>query len=89
MSKVVLDAGTCAKLAAAKRTVEVTDEGGNVIGHFTSHDAYERIMMALLPPASPEEVAEARAEMLAKGGVSVEELVAGLHEIRRRWEARQ
>jgi hypothetical protein len=87
MSKVILDAQSCAKLAGAKQTVEVTDEAGNVIGHFTSHDAYERKMMALLPPLSREEIADARAEMLAEGGVSTAEILAAMDEAKRRWEA--
>ena len=89
MSKIVLDAELRAKLNGATKAVEITDEDGNVIGHFLPVEAFERIMSFLLPPATDKEIAEARAEMLAHGGVSSEELLAGLAEIRRQWEARQ
>jgi hypothetical protein len=89
MSKIVLDAELLAKLSGATQAVEIADENGNVIGHFLPNAAFERIMSLLLPPAAEKETAEARAEMLAHGGASSEELLAGLAEIKRQWEARQ
>ncbi|QJW94363.1 hypothetical protein [Frigoriglobus tundricola] len=89
MSRVVPDAELLAKLSVATKAVEIADENGNVIGHFLPNAAYDRIMSFVLPPATKEEIAEARAEMLAHGGVSTQELLAGLDEIKRQWEARQ
>lgn len=89
MSKVVLDPESCAKLAGAMQTVEVTDEAGNVIGHFTSQAAYERVMRTLLPPLSRDEIAAARAEMLAHGGVSTADILAAIDRAKDRWEATQ
>lgn len=93
MSRIVLDAATLAKLRGLTKSAEIADEQGNVIGSFVPNDAFERIMSFLLPPATEEEVAEARAEMLATGtlkdGVSSAELLAGLAEMKRQHEERQ
>jgi hypothetical protein len=89
MSRIVLDAELRAKLNGATKAVEIADDNGNVIGHFVPVESFERIMSFLLPPATEKDIAEARAEMLAHGGVSSEELLAGLREIKRQWEARQ
>lgn len=96
MSKVVLDAELRAKLDGATDTVELTDEAGNVIGRYVPEgrsyvtDAvYDRIMSALLPPLSREELDEARKEMLEHGGVSTAEIIAAIENGIRRSEARQ
>ena len=96
MSKVVLDAELRAKLDGATETVELTDEAGNVIGRFVPEgrsyvtDAvYDRMMSAILRPSSRAELDEARKEMLEHGGVSTAEILAGLEEIKRQWEARK
>ena len=89
MNRIVLDAETRSKLLLGKVTVEITDEQGTVVGHFLPADAYDRMVELLFPPVTKEEIAEARREMLQHGGVSSEELLAGLAQIKRNWEARQ
>ena len=89
MSKIVLDGELLAKLRTATQSVEIADANGEVIGSFVPNEAFERIMSFVLPPLSKEERAAARAEMLEHGGVSSAELLAGLDEIKRQWEARQ
>ncbi|MBN9122430.1 MAG: hypothetical protein J0I06_25355 [Planctomycetes bacterium] len=89
MNRIVADADLVARLRGTTKSVEIADESGNVIGTFVPNEAYERIMSFLLPEPTKEELAEARAEMLAGGGVRAEELRARLAEIRRRREARQ
>ncbi|MBY0457572.1 MAG: hypothetical protein K2V38_09565 [Gemmataceae bacterium] len=85
----MLDAELRAKLNGGTDPVEFTDEAGNVIGRYLPEGAFDRIASRLLSPASPEELAAARKEMLERGGVSAEELRARLAEIQRHWEARQ
>jgi hypothetical protein len=93
MAQLVLDADTLAKLRGLTKSVEIADENGNVIGSFVPNEAFDRIMAHVLSPATEEEIAEARAEMLATGnlkdGVSTAELLAGLDEIKRQQAARQ
>jgi hypothetical protein len=93
MAPIVPDASTLAKLRELTKSVEIADENGNVIGSFVPNDAYDRIMSHILRPATREEIAAARAEILATGtlkdGVSSQQLIAGLDEIKRQWEARQ
>jgi hypothetical protein len=89
MTKIVPDSELLAKLRTATKSVEIADESGNVIGTFVPNAVYERIMSFLLPEPTKEELAEARAEMLAGGGVSAEDLRARLAGIQRQWEARQ
>lgn len=89
MNKLVLGRELLAKLKAATKSIPIEDEDGNVIGTFVPNAVYERIMSHFLPEPTKEELAEARAEMLAHGGVSGEELRARLAEIQRQWEARQ
>jgi|GEM_PF-3247807 len=89
MSKIVPDTELLVKLKSATKAVEIADEEGNVIGHFLPNEAFERIMAFVLPPATKEEIAEARTEMLASGGVSTAELLARLDEVKRQWESRQ
>lgn len=89
MSKAVLDAELLDRIRTATKSFEITDENGNVLGSFVPNASFERIATFLLPEPTREELAEARAEMLARGGVSGEELRARLADIRRQWEARQ
>ena len=89
MTKIVPDSELLAKLRNAAKSVEIADENGNVIGTFVPNAVYDRIMSFFLPPATKEGIAEARAEMLAQGGVSGEELRARLAELRRQWEAQR
>jgi hypothetical protein len=92
MNKIVLDAELLAKLRGLTKSVEFADEHGNVIGSFVPNEAFERIMSFILSPATEEEIAEARAEMLATGnlkdGVSTAEILAGLKEIQRQQDER-
>lgn len=89
MSRIVADADLAVRLRGATKSVEIADESGNVIGTFVPNAVYDRIMSFFLPPATKESIAEARAEMLAHGGVDAEELRAQLAELRRRWESQQ
>jgi hypothetical protein len=89
MNRVVLDAEQRAKLNRDKGGVEFTDENGNVLGYLMTQDSFDWIAIAILPPPTKEELAEARKEMLEKGGVSTEELLASLERINREWDARQ
>lgn len=89
MSRIVLDAELRAKLRGAGERIEFTDESGNVVGCYLPQTAFDQIASQLLAPSSPEQLAEARREMLERGGVSGDELRARLAEIVRRWEARQ
>ena len=88
MERIVLDAETRAKFEGRTVGAELTDEQGNVIGHFLTAGSYERLTEFLFPPITAGEVAEARKEMLAVGGVTSEEMLAGLERIKREWEAR-
>jgi hypothetical protein len=87
MTRIVPDADMLAKLRGLTKSVEIADENGNVIGSFVPNEAFDRIMSALLPPLSKEELAEARAEMLEHGGVSTSEILAAIDDAKRRWEA--
>jgi hypothetical protein len=93
MSRMVLDAELIAKFRGLTKSVEIADESGNVIGSFVPNEAFDRIMTFLLPPATKEEIAEARAEVLATGtlkdGVSTAEILAAIDNARRRCEATQ
>lgn len=92
MNKAVLDAELLDRIRTATKSFEITDENGNVLGSFVPNASFERIMMRALPHPTEKELAEARAEMREKGekgGVSGEELLAGLDRIKREWEARQ
>ena len=88
MNRVVLDAEQRARLNGAKG-VEFTDENGNVLGYLMTQDSFDRIASAILPPPTQEELAEARKEMLEKGGVSTKEILAAIESAKREWEARQ
>jgi hypothetical protein len=89
MSKIVLDAELRAKLFGAIEAVELTDEAGKVVGHYIPHEAYLRIADTLLPAQTNGEIAEARREMLERGGVSSADLLARLADVKRQWEARR
>lgn len=93
MSRLVLDADTLAKLRGLTKSVEIADENGNVIGSFVPNEAFDRMMAALLPPATREEIEAARAEMLATGtlkdGVGTADILAAIDAAKRRWEATQ
>jgi hypothetical protein len=89
MSKIVLDTESLAKLRGLTKSVEIADEKGNVIGSFVPNEAFDRIMSFLLPPASREEIAQARAEVLATGTLKDGVSSAELAEITRGREGRQ
>lgn len=67
MAPIVPSADMLAKLRGLTKSVEIADESGNVIGSFVPNEAFERIMAHMLPPATKEEIAAARAEVLATG----------------------
>jgi hypothetical protein len=87
MNKLVLDSELRAKLGGATAGVEITDESGNPVGHFMTHSAFLKLAELLLPPPTREEIQEARAEMLMHGGVSTAEILEGIAEAKRKWEA--
>jgi hypothetical protein len=89
MAPIVPSADMLTQLRGLTKSVEIADESGNVIGSFVPNDAYDRIMSYLLRPLSRDEVAEARAEMLAKGGATTAEILAAIDDAKRRWEAMQ
>lgn len=89
MTKVVLDADLRAKLKGGNGGIEFTDEQGTVIGHYLSDQAYSRIFELIQPPLTREEIAEARKEMLEKGGVSTAEILVAIESAKREWEARR
>jgi hypothetical protein len=87
MERIILDAENAAKL---KRTpVAVCDESGNILGHVLTDAAFERVAAQLLPCPTAAEIAEARREMLAAGGVTMDELLARFDRTEREWKARQ
>jgi hypothetical protein len=88
MSKIVLDRELIAKLKEATKSVEIADEDGTVIGSFVPNEAYERIMAFILRPSTDQELTEARAEMLRGGGVSAQELLARLDDVKKQYESR-
>jgi hypothetical protein len=87
VTRIVVDAATQAALKTGTTPVEVCDEAGNVLGRVLTDASFERIAARLLPWPTPAEIAEARAEMLARGGVSTEELLAHLDQVEREWDA--
>jgi hypothetical protein len=89
MNRIVLDAEQRSKLNGARGGVEFTDEHGNVVGYLMTPDSFDRIASLILPPPTKEELAEARKEMLEKGGVSTEELLAVIEAANREWKARK
>ena len=89
MSKIVLDAELRAKLNGGTEPVELTDEAGNVVGRYSPGDSVSRLAAALFPVLSREEIAEARREMLEKGGVSTEDMLAAIADAKRAWKAAQ
>lgn len=87
MNRVVLDAELRAKLNGGNTGVELTDEAGNVVGHYLPHDAMARLVESLFPPLTKEQIAEARREMLEKGGVSTADMLAAIADAKRAWKA--
>src|SRR5438128_492757 len=87
MLKVVLDAELRAKLNGGQDGILFTDEAGNVVGHYLTDAAFHRLIDMLQPPLTRKEIAEARQEMLEKGGVSTAEILASIEAARRDWEA--
>ncbi len=81
MNRIVLDAEQQAAVTAGGNRGEFVDERGNVLGHLLSVDAYERFVAMLFPPVTDAEIAAARREMLAGGGVDGSDLVARLNRI--------
>jgi hypothetical protein len=90
MNKIVLDAELRAKLNGATTEAEITDESGNTVGHFLTTAEYDRLLYDMAKQAvSKEEIEEARAEMLSKGGVSTDEILGAIAEAKREWDARR
>jgi hypothetical protein len=89
MNRVTLDAELRAKLNGGKRGIEFTDEHGNVVGHYLTHEAYCRLLEMLQPPFTREELAAARREMSEKGGVTTAEILAAIEAAERDWKSRQ
>ena len=87
MSKVVLDAELRAKLNGGTERVDVTDENGNLVGRYWPHEAFTRFLEAFCQPLTAEDIAEARREMLAKGGVSTADMLAAIENAKRVWDA--
>ena len=89
MSKIVLDAELRAKLNGGTEPVELTDEAGNLVGRYWPRDSIARLADALFPQLTREQIAEARQEMLEKGGISTEEMLAAIDDAKRVWKAMQ
>lgn len=87
MDRIVLDAETRAKFEGRTVGAELTDEQGNVIGHFLTAAAFHRLIDVLQPPLTREEIAVARQEMLEKGGVSTADILEAIEAAKRDWEA--
>jgi hypothetical protein len=90
MNRVVLDAELRAKLNGASAEVEFTDEAGNTVGHFLTDTEYKQLLYDIARHVvSKEEIAEARSEMLAKGGASTDEILQAIAAAKSEWEARR
>ena len=87
MNKVILDADLRAKLHGGNHGLELTDEQGNVIGHYLTDRSFTRLFELLYPALTKSEIAEARKEMLEQGGVSTEEILEAIAAGEREWEA--
>jgi hypothetical protein len=83
MNRVVLDAELRAKLNGGTAGIEFTDEAGNVVGHYLPQSSFHRLIDLLFPPATKEEIAEARREMLEKGGLSTGQILEAIESARR------
>jgi transcriptional regulator GlxA family with amidase domain len=86
MNRVVLPAEVREQLNGG---AELTDEHGQIVGQFFSQESFDRIASTLLPDPAAEELAEARREMLEKGGVSTEELLSRIERMNRLWDSKQ
>ncbi len=60
MTRIVMDEVLREKLQGANQGLEITDEQGNVVGHFLREDSLSRVLEAMFPPLTDEERAEAR-----------------------------
>jgi hypothetical protein len=89
MTKVVLDAELREKLKGGQGGVELTDDQGNVVGHYIPDRAFSRIFELIQPPLTQQEVADARREMLEQGGVSTADILDAIDSAQRDWIARQ
>ena len=89
MTRIVVDASTQAALKNGTSPVEVCDEAGNVLGRVMTDASFERIAAKLLPLPTPEEIAEARREVLAGGGIPMKEFLSRLDQTEAEWKARQ
>ncbi|HEY2908847.1 MAG TPA: hypothetical protein VGI99_01290 [Gemmataceae bacterium] len=87
MNRVLLNAETRAKCGASG--AEFTDEVGNVVGYFVPENSFEWIASLILPPPTEAEIADARSEMQASGGVSSQEVLAGIERANRAWDGRK
>jgi hypothetical protein len=87
MSKIVLDAELRAKLNGGGEPLEFTDEAGNVVGRYVPGDSLARLADVLFPPLTPDEIAEARKEMLERGGVSTDDMLTVIRNAKRARES--
>lgn len=85
MTRIVLTPEQVAQINGGR--AEFVDSTGNLIGHLFTEASFTRLNTILFPEPTPEDIAEARKEMLAVGGVSTEELLASLDRVRQQWEA--
>ena len=90
MNKVTMDETLRAHLKGATASLEFTDESGNTVGHFLTDAEYKRLLHDIaVAPVPREEIAEARAEMRAGGGVGTSAILQAIDDAQREWEARQ
>jgi hypothetical protein len=89
MTRIVMDEVLREKLQGANQGLEITDEQGNVVGHFLREDSLSRVLEAMFPPLTDEERAEARREMREHGGLTTEQVLASMDAAERKWESLQ
>jgi hypothetical protein len=86
MNHVVVDSELQAKLSGDV-SVRVTDQSGKQMGYFMPDAAFDRLIDAILPEPTAEDIAEARREMLAEGGLSTEEVLDFIKAAEKKWQA--
>ena len=82
MNKVVLDPSSRAKLNGLNEHLEVCDENGHTLGFFLPPDLHHKLLYAWAKSQfTDEEIAQARREIMAEGGLTTSQAVAYLEKV--------
>jgi hypothetical protein len=82
VNKVTIDPSLRAKLNGLNEHLEVCDENGRTLGFFLPPDLYHKLLYAWVKTQiTDEEIAQARSEIKAEGGLTTSQAVAYLEKV--------